>query len=273
MRHFQRVFLLCFCGSILFSCAKGQTIQPASLGKLYGFWKGSLTYLDYSSGKPFTMAAELAVYTIPGGLVIQTSYPDEPQANGADTLHIKNGDTSFMGSRITAFAADSAGNFELTTQYHGPDGNDQKPALIRKKYTVKNNRYTLQKEVLFDGTSDWIIRHTYRFSRSVNTNIKDFSGKWTIDLRPSIDAAPYLKQITLTVNGKELSGIFYDTPFTGGLINTEWNRISFAFSTSDQSGEYYHSGYFQDGKITGFSFSKARGFVIPWFSVKKEKAQ
>ena len=31
------------------------------LKQLTGFWKGTLTYLDYSSGKPYTMPANLEV--------------------------------------------------------------------------------------------------------------------------------------------------------------------------------------------------------------------
>jgi len=269
MKTMLRVSLFSFLlltGSLSFS----QHIKPSSLSGLYGYWKGALTYLDYGTGKPFTMPAELAIYPIKNALVIQTTYPEEPQANNNDTVFIADEDTMFMGSKIISFTKDSSGNFEIITQTNGIDGNDNKPALLRKKYSVQKDIYKVQKNIQFTGTDNWIVRHTYKFRRQNNSNTGAFAGSWIIDLRPGIASAPYTKKFTVQVKGKEINGTFYDTPFTGGLINTEWNKISFAFTTKDNSGEYVHTGFFQDGKLTGFTYSKSRGMIMPWFSIKKE---
>lgn len=96
-------------------------------------------------------------------------------------------------------------------------------------------------------------------------------GTWEIDLRPSPNASPYMKEFTVSkYEDGVLNGIFYDTPFKNGRINTSWGKIYFAFTTADNSGTYYHSGYLEDGKLLGSSFSPARGFMLPWFSVKKK---
>ncbi|MBC7571417.1 MAG: hypothetical protein H7319_17055 [Spirosoma sp.] len=96
-------------------------------------------------------------------------------------------------------------------------------------------------------------------------------GTWEIDLRPSPDAAPYLKKFVVTgYTDDSLNGVFYDTVFSDGKINTAWGKIYFAFTTADRSGTYYHNGYLYENKLYGMSYSTGRGFVIPWFSVRKK---
>ena len=41
--------------------ANAQSIQVKDLAGSIGSWKGNLTYLDYSSGKPFTMLANIKI--------------------------------------------------------------------------------------------------------------------------------------------------------------------------------------------------------------------
>jgi hypothetical protein len=95
-------------------------------------------------------------------------------------------------------------------------------------------------------------------------------GTWEIDLRPSPNDSPYLKDFTISsYEGGMLKGVFYSTPFNNGRINSAWGKVYFAFTTADNSGTYYHSGYLENGKLYGTSFSPARGFMLPWFSTKK----
>ena len=96
-------------------------------------------------------------------------------------------------------------------------------------------------------------------------------GTWEIDLRPTPDAAPYLKEFVVTelVQGS-MKGRFYDTSFTNGRINTDWGKVYFGFTTQDGSGSYYTSGYVSEGKLYGVTYSEGRGFVLPWFSVRKK---
>ncbi len=96
-------------------------------------------------------------------------------------------------------------------------------------------------------------------------------GTWELDLRPSPDSEPYLKDFILQSFDKgKLSGAFYGTPFTNGKINTAWGKFYFSFTTADQSGTYFHSGYLENGTIRGTSYSEGRDFMIPWFSTKKK---
>ena len=112
------------------------------------------------------------------------------------------------------------------------------------------------------------------FSIKVNSQTKPVAdsvlGTWIIDLRPTPESAPYLKEFKFTrVEGKKFDGEFYGYPFTGGFLNTDWDKVCFAFTTQDQSGTYYHSGYVEGNKVYGITLNESRGFVLPWKGQKK----
>jgi hypothetical protein len=98
----------------------------------------------------------------------------------------------------------------------------------------------------------------------------DALGTWVIDLRPTPDSKPYLKDFKFTkIDGEKFDGEFYGYPFEGGFLNTDWDKIYFAFTTSDQSGTYYHSGYIEGDKIYGISLNENRKLMLPWRGEKK----
>ena len=93
-------------------------------------------------------------------------------------------------------------------------------------------------------------------------------GNWKIDLRPTPDSDGYYQSFDVKiVNGNTFSGTFYGSEIKNALINRNWTKIYFAFSTSDQSNEYYHSGYIEDGKLFGITYCPNREFTAPWTGV------
>ena len=103
-------------------------------------------------------------------------------------------------------------------------------------------------------------------------NAGSITGTYIIDLRPTPSSEPYLKEFKFTkVEGKKFDGEFYGYPFTGGLLNLDWEKIYFAFTTQDQSGIYYHSGYVEGNKVFGITLNEARGFVLPWKGERKKE--
>jgi hypothetical protein len=98
----------------------------------------------------------------------------------------------------------------------------------------------------------------------------DALGSWVIDLRPTPESAAYIKEFKFTkIDGKNFAGEFYGYPFEGGLFNTDWDKIYFAFTTADQSGTYYHSGYIEGNKVYGMSLNENRKLMLPWKGEKK----
>ena len=141
------------------------TTSDATL--LCGSWKGSLTYLDYTSGKPYTMPANAVIMLLPNTnhLLVQMIYPDEPKANSKDTLLVNAFRTTIDGSAIVSRKLLPNGAVEIITERKGIDGNDNKKATIRKTYTISKTQFINRKDVQFEGTNSWINRHEYSYTR------------------------------------------------------------------------------------------------------------
>jgi len=102
-----------------------------------------------------------------------------------------------------------------------------------------------------------------------NQNIADFVSAWKIDLRPSPDAEGYYQPFNVeAIDGNSFSGTFYGSPIENGLLNNNWDKLYFAFTTKDSSNAYYHSGYLVDGKMEGISYCPTRDFTAPWVAEK-----
>ncbi|WJJ96147.1 hypothetical protein [Algibacter luteus] len=97
-----------------------------------------------------------------------------------------------------------------------------------------------------------------------------FIGNWNIDLRPTPDSDEYFQYFVVkTINKNAFNGTFYSSEITNGILNNNWPELYFAFSTTDQSNEYYHSGYLKDGKLYGITYCPKRGFTAPWTGIKE----
>jgi len=95
-------------------------------------------------------------------------------------------------------------------------------------------------------------------------------GRWTVDLRPSPDAAPALQELLITRVTDELKfeGSFYGAPVSQARINTRWGAVRIAFVTADASGPYHHSAVLREGRLEGLSNSTGRDFLAYWSAVK-----
>lgn len=152
--------LVLFCTNV-----NAQSFQIKDLAASTGSWQGKLTYLDYSSGKPYTMPANIKISLTENklGYIMGYEYPNEPHANSKDTTYIK--DKLFGEDKIVEFTKDAAGGFTLVTEKEGEDGNDHKKAILRHTYTLKTNTFSAVKDVKFDGTDKWIKRNEYLFEK------------------------------------------------------------------------------------------------------------
>ncbi|OIQ30849.1 MAG: hypothetical protein BM564_01160 [Bacteroidetes bacterium MedPE-SWsnd-G2] len=102
------------------------------------------------------------------------------------------------------------------------------------------------------------------------TKVNRLIGNWTIDLRPAPDAEAYFQTFKVTsIDGNTFNGSFYGSEIKNALINNNWPKLYFAFATSDESNDYYHSGYMENGKLYGISYCPNREFTAPWIGTKK----
>jgi len=145
-----------------------QSFQIKNLSNSIGKWEGKLTYLDYSTGKPYTMSANIKISLTENmnGYIMGYEYPKEPQANSKDTTYIVN--KLFGKDKIVEFKKAADGGFSLVTEIVGEDGNDNKKAVLRHIYILKPNTFSIIKDVKFEGTDKWIKRNEYLLNRVVN---------------------------------------------------------------------------------------------------------
>ena len=158
-------FLLSSFFLFVFSVGYSQSFQVKDLAKSIGFWEGKLTYLDYSSGKPYSMAANITLSLTQDqkGFIMSYEYPKEPHANAKDTTYVKG--NLFGKDQIVAFKKEPNGDFQFITDVDGEDGNDHKKAVLRHTYRLTENQFSIVKEVKFVGTDQWIKRNEYVFHR------------------------------------------------------------------------------------------------------------
>jgi len=144
-----------------------QSLQVKDLSNSVGSWEGKLTYLDYASGKPFTMLANIKIGLTADkkGYIMGYEYPKEPHANSKDTTFIVG--NYFGKDKIIEFKKDSDGGYKMITEIDGNDGNDNKKAILRHTYILNSNTYSIIKDVKFEGTDKWVKRNEYLFNQSL----------------------------------------------------------------------------------------------------------
>lgn len=142
--------------------SNAQRVTITDLSNSVGSWEGKLTYLDYTSGKPYSMLANIKISLTADnkGYIMSYEYPKEPQANVNDTTYVK--DKIFGKDKVVEFKKSADGSFTLVTEIAGEDGNDNKKAILRHTYILKSNNYSVVKDVKFDGTDVWIKRNEYQ---------------------------------------------------------------------------------------------------------------
>ena len=149
-------------------------ISIKDFDRLIGNWQGSLTYLDYSSGKPYTMPADIEIKRIgkTNMFIFLNTYPKESSANSVDTITIssdgKHIDKELFKSRHKL----PNGDIEMITEELGKDGNNNKPATIKHTYTFGKTKYVNRKDIQFIGETEWINRHEYSYKRKPGSQQK-----------------------------------------------------------------------------------------------------
>ena len=135
--------------------------------KMSGSWKGSLTYLDYSSGKPYTMPADIEIERIynTNKFKLSNIYPNETNANSIDTVTISTDGKYIDQELVKSRRRLPSGDIEIITEEKGKDGNDNKPAILRHTYIFGKTIFKKRKDIQFVGDSKWINRHEYAYTK------------------------------------------------------------------------------------------------------------
>lgn len=137
---------------------------------LKGYWSGTLTYLDYSSGEPYTMPADVEIKRMgkTNKFIFSNIYPNEPEANSFDTMMISQ-DGSYIDNQLVISKHKlPMGVTEIVTEELGVDGSEDKTARFKYTYTISKLSFTKRKDVQFTGTEEWIKRHEYSYKKKLD---------------------------------------------------------------------------------------------------------
>ena len=96
---------------------------------------------------------------------LEYEFPNEPSANGNDTLRICNEGTLLDQAAVTSKRFFEKGKLEIITERVGLDGNEKREALIKHTFVLSNGIFSNRKDVRFEGETPWIKRNEYSFSR------------------------------------------------------------------------------------------------------------
>lgn len=145
----------------------GTQLTPAQVDRLCGApWIGTLTYLDYTSGKLTTIDSSLQVRRLDGPGArweYGIGYSKEPHADSRETLELTRGGTQLGDERIVRVEEDASGTLRYVTECEGLD--DNRPASFRFEHEVSDRACSRRKMVRFAGTTEWFERHIYRWHR------------------------------------------------------------------------------------------------------------
>jgi hypothetical protein len=261
----------------LISTSSFSQIKIENFAFMQGNWAGVLEYTDYQDDKSKVQLKTTACFAQQFDKIVSHYTYVEPDGSlvydkGQISI-IKKGNLVSYGGEKLEITKNTEGVLILEGQ--GEDNN--KKATIRETIHYNKDSLSILKDVKYDGEKVFLNRHEYRFQRESSEMtkqrlLKDLMATWTLDLRPTPQSDSYLKEFVLSSFEEEkLNGTFYGTDFKDGKINCDWGKIYFSFTTGDNSGPYFHTGYVENGKIYGTSYSEGRGFMIPWFGEKKKK--
>jgi hypothetical protein len=176
-----RLFLTLGCLAALAACAatraaNGTAVNAsaamisADIDRLTGApWKGTLTYLDYTSHLETTIKSSLLVTRLPqqpGGTSawdMRVGYADEPHANSGETAVLTRDGHVFRDGEVLDRAVLADGSVRIVTEQDGQD--DNRLARFRFVYLLGDKECSIQKLVRFAPEEAFFERHIYRWSR------------------------------------------------------------------------------------------------------------
>ena len=148
----------------LSSAVSAQSISEKDLKALEGGpWVGTLTYLDYGSGKKTEIKSNLNVVKKSDGVwTFEYIYPDEPKANGSSEIAIGDSGKTFNGQAVKSKALRD-GTLQIVTTKDGDD--NKKKAVFRYTYSITPKTFSIRKEVQYVGETEWFERNVYSWTR------------------------------------------------------------------------------------------------------------
>lgn len=135
-----------------------------------GDWLGRLVYRDYGSDKMEGLDVRASVRQTRKDStllewVVSISYPNESSADGAETWTLDLQRGLFNGFPVTAFEQLPSGSWVLEWEEKGPDGNQNRPAIMQMRVRADKLQMTFEKWVRYEGNHKYFLRNEFFFRR------------------------------------------------------------------------------------------------------------
>ncbi|MFM9911289.1 MAG: DoxX family protein [Chitinophagaceae bacterium] len=145
-------------------------IQANELINLQGNWIGTLTYLDYGSGKETVIACNIFGHPKKTSKknntwVLDFSYPKEKGQEHVDEYRINKDGKTINKLKLLEKSLLPDGTLKIVLEEKGKDGNDQKPATFQRILLIGAQKLSIIKMVRFDDSKEFFKRHEFSFSR------------------------------------------------------------------------------------------------------------
>lgn len=148
-------------------CEPSDRMHFADLQRLTGgTWRGTLTYLDYTSNKTTTIKSTLAVERVASGpcsWVWYFGYTDEPDHDSGTVQSLKYDGRVFEDERVLSRKLLPNRTVQIVTESKGED--NDRPSTLHHVYRISDSEFSLQLLVKPDGTTNFFERHIYKWKR------------------------------------------------------------------------------------------------------------
>lgn len=149
-----------------FAFAQTARLKSADLNRLSGAeWKGTLTYVDYRSGKNTSIPSNLTVRSgaDKSSWEYDFQYPDEPKANKKSIARLSLDGRTYDGETVIEKTKLKGGVLKIVTTQSGTD-NDKK-AVFRFTYLIAPSTFSIKKEVRYEDGKEYFERNEYSWKR------------------------------------------------------------------------------------------------------------
>ena len=129
-------------------------------------WMGTLTYLDYKTEKKVSLSCNLTVTQSKkdkSSWVFAYQYPNEPNADSAETVAISKDGKIFDGEMVIESTKLPDNTLKIVTEKSGSD--NYKKALFRFTYLLSKTSFSTKKEVKYEDTTEFFVRNEYGWKR------------------------------------------------------------------------------------------------------------
>lgn len=135
-----------------------------TLQRFVGQWEGTLTYLDYQTGEPYTLDVNMVInQKNDRQLSVEYVYPNEPKANNKSNFNLSKDGKSWNKQAIVSHIKGDIGEDIIITEQLGKD--DNKKATIKMVYIISDTSMKIIKEIQFENSDDWIKRNEFSLKK------------------------------------------------------------------------------------------------------------